>query len=82
MWDDYSKNPDNPLEWQAAYLRFMFELEDASGDGTIDVEEFTSVCSCYGLDASECREAFQKMAQVQKVTLFIFFRELTKQINI
>lgn len=66
MWDEYAKNPDNPLEWQTAYLRFMFELEDASGDGSIDVEEFTSVCSCYGLDTSECREAFHKMGQVSK----------------
>ncbi|KAJ8971583.1 hypothetical protein NQ314_000641 [Rhamnusium bicolor] len=63
MWDDYSKNPDNALEWQTQYLRFMFDLEDASGDGSIDVDEFTSVCSCYGLEASECKEAFQKIAQ-------------------
>lgn len=68
MWDEYSKNPDNPLEWQTAYMRFMFELEDASADGSIDVDEFMSVCSCYGLDTSECKDAFQKMAQVSSDT--------------
>lgn len=66
MWDEYSKNPDNALEWQTQYQKFMFDLEDASGDGTIDIEEFTSVCSCYGLETSECREAFNKMSGVSK----------------
>ncbi|CAH1986351.1 unnamed protein product [Acanthoscelides obtectus] len=42
MWDDYSKQPESALEWQNQYLRFMFELEDASGDGSIDIDEFTS----------------------------------------
>lgn len=65
MWDEFSSAPEKALEWQNQYLRFMFELEDASGDGAIDVDEFTSVCSCYGLDVPECREAFQKMAQVK-----------------
>lgn len=66
MWDDYSKNPDNALEWQTQYLKFMFDLEDASGDGSIDIDEFTSVCSCYGIEVSECRDAFNKMAGVSK----------------
>lgn len=64
MWDDYSKSPENALEWQNQYQRFMFDLEDASGDGSIDIDEFTSVCSCYGLKPQECREAFQKMSGV------------------
>jgi Ca2+-binding EF-hand superfamily protein len=41
----------------------MFDLEDASDDGTIDAEEFSIVCSCYGLDKAECQEAFRKMSQ-------------------
>jgi Ca2+-binding EF-hand superfamily protein len=64
MWNEYAKNPENALEWQTQYLRFMFDLEDASGDGSIDVDEFISVCSCYGLEPSECKEAFQKMSCV------------------
>lgn len=68
MWDEYSKNPDKPLDWQSQYLKFMFDLEDASGDGSIDVDEFISVCSCYGLEPAECREAFQKMSSVSIYT--------------
>ncbi|KAJ8979086.1 hypothetical protein NQ317_004207 [Molorchus minor] len=79
MWDEYSRNPDNALEWQNQYLRFMFDLEDASGDGSIDVDEFTSVCSCYGLGAAECREAFQKIAQGKKEVTYDQFASLWKQ---
>lgn len=64
MWDEYSKNPERALEWQTNYMVFMFHLEDASGDGSIDVDEFTSVCSCYGLKPDECRLAFQHMSKV------------------
>ena len=64
MWDAYSKDPSNAHEWQNLYMKFMFDLEDASNDGSIDIEEFVLVCSCYGIDQSECREAFLKMSQV------------------
>jgi len=79
MWDDFAKNPDHPLDWQSQYMRFMFELEDASGDGSIDVDEFTSVCSCYGLNTNECREAFTKMSQGKNEVKFEQFAELWKQ---
>lgn len=42
----------------------MFDLEDASNDGTIDAQEFALVCSSYGLDANECEQAFAKMSKV------------------
>nr|QHB21921.1 juvenile hormone diol kinase [Colaphellus bowringi] len=79
MWDDYAKNPDNALEWQTQYLRFMFDLEDASGDGSIDVDEFTSVGSCYGLDPSECKQAFHKMAEGREEVNYDQFVSLWKQ---
>ncbi|CAH0553124.1 unnamed protein product [Brassicogethes aeneus] len=79
MWDEYARNPENALEWQTQYLRFMFDLEDASGDGSIDVDEFTSVCSCYGLKTSECREAFEKMSQGQHQVNYDQFELLWKQ---
>ncbi|KAF5299456.1 hypothetical protein FQR65_LT01036 [Abscondita terminalis] len=79
MWDDFSKAPDNPLEWQTQYLKFMFDLEDASGDGAIDADEFTSVCSCYGLEASECRNAFQKMSNGKANVSYEQFESLWKQ---
>lgn len=46
------------------YMNFMFDLEDASNDGTIDAQEFALVCSSYGLDANECEQAFAKMSKV------------------
>lgn len=67
MWNEYAKDPENPLEWQSQYLRFMFDLEDASGDGSIDIDEFTSVCSCYGLELSECKDAFVRMSCVSRL---------------
>lgn len=45
-------------------MNFMFDLEDASNDGAIDAAEFAIVCSSYGLDKTECEEAFAKMSQV------------------
>lgn len=50
-------------------MNFMFDLEDASHDGTIDGDEFSIVCSSYGVDKNECQEAFKKMS---KVSTFIF----------
>lgn len=47
------------------YMNFMFDLEDASTDGTIDAQEFAIVCSSYGLDTKECEEAFAKMSKVR-----------------
>jgi len=79
MWDEFSKAPDKPLDWQTQYLKFMFDLEDASGDGAIDVEEFTSVCSCYGLEPSECRQAFQKMSSGNPNVSYEQFQSLWKQ---
>lgn len=46
------------------YMNFMFDLEDASNDGTIDSEEFSTVYSSYGVDKNECLEAFKKMSKV------------------
>lgn len=55
-------------------MNFMFDLEDASDDGAIDASEFAIVCSSYGLDKTECEEAFRKMSQVnfaaKKLTSF------------
>lgn len=45
-------------------MNFMFDLEDASNDGAIDAAEFAIVCSSYGLDKTECEDAFRKMSQV------------------
>lgn len=53
-------------------MNFMFDLEDASNDGTIDAQEFALVCSSYGLDARECEEAFGKMSKVIHFNIISF----------
>jgi len=65
--DAYAKDPSSVLEWQQRYMNFMFDLEDASDDGTIDASEFAMVCSSYGLDTSECEDAFNKMSRVSSI---------------
>lgn len=65
MWNDYAQNPSAALKWQQLYSQFMFQLEDASADGSIDCDEFTTVCSSYGIDPQECKVAFSKMAKVR-----------------
>lgn len=32
MWDEFSKNPSAPQEWQMNYMNFMFDLVDTSGN--------------------------------------------------
>lgn len=61
LWEDYGKNPAQPLEWQQTYMNFMFDLEDSSGDGSIDENEFSLVCSSHGVPEAESREAFKKL---------------------
>lgn len=68
MWDAFAKDPSSVLDWQQRYMQFMFDLEDASTDGTIDVNEFATVCSCYGVDKKECEQAFKKMSKGPEVT--------------
>jgi Ca2+-binding EF-hand superfamily protein len=63
MWDAYAKDASTVLDWQLRYMNFMFDLEDASNDGTIDAQEFALVCSSYGLDTKECEQAFAKMSK-------------------
>lgn len=79
MWNDYAQNPSAALKWQQLYCQFMFQLEDASADGTIDSEEFTTVCSAYGIDPEECKVAFKKMAKVRYV-LYRSKCEIVKEI--
>lgn len=55
-------------------MNFMFDLEDASNDGTIDAREFATVCSSYGTDRKECEEAFGKMSKVENIWVYIMCR--------
>ncbi|CAB0028714.1 unnamed protein product [Trichogramma brassicae] len=68
MWDEFAKNPENPLEWQRTYMDLVFDVEDVSGDGSIDETEFSQVCTTYGVVESESREAFKKLEVGDEVT--------------
>jgi len=80
MWNEYAKNPDNALEWQNRYMNFMFELEDSSGDGSIDESEFKSLCASYGLSSEDSAEAYNKFTSNKTVEITReVFAELWKQ---
>lgn len=57
----------------------MFDLEDASHDGTIDVDEFSIVCSSYGSDKKECAAAFKKMSKGDPEVTSEQFAELWRE---
>ncbi|KAJ8715328.1 hypothetical protein PYW08_005309 [Mythimna loreyi] len=77
MWDKFSNN--EVFEWQNLYCKFAFTLEDASDDGSIDAEEFSSVYASFGLDKDEAVQAFQKMAQGKSEVTWAEFQELWKE---
>ncbi|KAG7178257.1 calexcitin-2-like [Homarus americanus] len=39
----------------------MFLLEDASGDGHVDIDEYVALYTALGLTAAQCREAFRRV---------------------
>ncbi|XP_026322779.1 calexcitin-1-like [Hyposmocoma kahamanoa] len=61
LWDEYAKNPAGAKEWQKLYAKCFFQLADVANDGTIDAEEFGTVCECFGLDKNESMESFKKL---------------------
>lgn len=76
MWDNYTKSPS---DWQNVYCKFIFQLEDASNDGSIDSEEFSSVYASFGLDKGEAVNAFQKMSKGSSSVSWGQFQELFKE---
>ncbi|KAE9551630.1 hypothetical protein FO519_005158 [Halicephalobus sp. NKZ332] len=60
---DY-KNRTEP-KWFDDYSDFMFKLFDVSGDGVLDMAEYTDGMSVYGFGYKECHEAFEKFAKDQ-----------------
>jgi len=63
LWADPMKHEG----WQQAYMNFMFNLFDTSGDGVVDMFEFTSLCSCYGVDLQESRKAYLYLSNSNNV---------------
>ncbi|CAH2093310.1 unnamed protein product [Euphydryas editha] len=79
MWEDFAKNPSKPFEWQNLYCKFIFELQDAGGDGAIDEEEFTAVHESLGLLKEDCLAAFKYMSRGKPSITWKEFQELWKE---
>lgn len=69
MWTDGGSS-----EWQQKYMEFMFNLEDSSGDGEIDEEEFVKVYKNFNMEENELKQAYQKFSKNNsvKVTKEVF----------
>ncbi|XP_050347861.1 calexcitin-2-like [Nymphalis io] len=79
MWEEFARNPSNPLEWQSLYCKFIFELEDAGGDGAIDSEEFAAVHESFGLLKEDSLAAFEFMSRGKPTISWKEFQELWKE---
>ncbi|CAG4942933.1 unnamed protein product [Parnassius apollo] len=79
MWEAYAKNPSSAQDWQNQYCKFTFNLEDATGDGSIDSEEFSSVYASFGLSKDDAVLAFQKLARGKSSITWPEFQELWKE---
>lgn len=66
------RNPDKVDEWERVYMDLMFELQDTSGDGVIDEDEFASVCETFGVNPAEARQAFNTFSSVSLVKKWHF----------
>uniref|UniRef100_A0A7E4UWF6 EF-hand domain-containing protein n=1 Tax=Panagrellus redivivus TaxID=6233 RepID=A0A7E4UWF6_PANRE len=59
------KNRTEP-QWFDDYCHFMFKLFDVSGDGVLDLAEYTDGMSVYGFEYNYCHKAFTKFARDAK----------------
>jgi juvenile hormone diol kinase len=61
-------------EWKKLYRDFMFRLQDANADGTIDSEEFVIVTSTFGVPAAEAKKSFLTISknQTQDITPAVY----------
>jgi len=57
------RNPGKIDDWEKVYMDLMFDLQDTSGDGVIDEEEFASVCDSMGVNPAESRQAFNTFSR-------------------
>ncbi|KPI99726.1 PREDICTED: calexcitin-2-like [Papilio xuthus] len=76
MWETYARNPNSGADWQLAYCKFMFQLEDAGCDGAIDSEEFSAVYESFGLLREDSVAAFDVMSKGKPKVTWQEFQEL------
>ncbi|XP_064085829.1 calexcitin-1-like [Macrobrachium nipponense] len=60
-WYSAWQEDESDREWSHRFRDLMFLLEDASGDGHIDVDEYVALYTALGLTESGCREAFRRV---------------------
>jgi juvenile hormone diol kinase len=66
-------------EWKDLYKSFMFRLQDANADGSIDAEEFVSVTGTFGVPKDEAQKAFDKIAAGGKEVNIAYYTDLWGQ---
>ncbi|CAH1788357.1 unnamed protein product [Owenia fusiformis] len=72
MWTEClkaSKEMSDLPPWQVKYMNFMFDVNDTSGDDLIDVNEYTTVYTDYGIPKEQCVEAFNTFSDNGKVKI-------------
>jgi len=57
-----SVDPKSEPKWFNDYLTFMFKLFDVSGDGVMDLAEYTDGMNTYGFTSEQSHEAFHIFA--------------------
>lgn len=69
LWSDAASE-----EWKTLYRDFMFRLQDANADGTIDSEEFVIVTSTFGVPVDEAKKSFLTISknQTQEITPAVY----------
>jgi len=65
LWSD----PMNIQSWQQNYMSNMFALLDTSGDGVIDIMEFCSMYSCYGIDPAVSKKCYLALSNNNQATV-------------
>lgn len=79
MCDEYANNPDAPSQWQNACMKFIFDVEDSSRDGSIDAGEFSTIYASFGLNKEEAVKAFNKLSNGKSNITWGEFQELWKE---
>ena len=70
MWDEAISEQQNP-PWVSRYQSFLFEAEDVTGDGKVDLGEYTTAYTSYGVSEEECKNAFKKLTNVSLLNTIV-----------
>ncbi|WAR12811.1 CEX2-like protein [Mya arenaria] len=70
MWRDCLKDIEAGEfpAWQKKYMDLMFDVNDMSGDELIDMEEYKTFLTQFGVSQDECSVAFSKISGGSDIT--------------